>query len=114
MPEVELISLVDVLLAATPAEEGKGNELDPGNPPLSFVPGRVPELLREAALHKLSLLSTIVTKGLCFGLGFENGFCPLGDRVCGEGITTAKGALVVYDEKDEPADGTVLDEDVLV
>ena len=64
----------------------------------------VHELL-DAALHRLSLLSTIVTKGLCLGLGLENGFWALGERVNGDGMLTASGALVVYEENADPRAG---------
>jgi len=52
---------------------------------------------RDAALHRLSLLSTMLTNGLTFGLGFENGLLALGDRGDG-GIITAGGALDANDD----------------
>ena len=61
--------------------------------------------LLDAALHRLSLLSTMVTKGLCLGLGLENGFWALGESVKGDGMLTASGALVVYEESADPRAG---------
>jgi hypothetical protein len=55
-----------------------------------------PEPDREAALHRLSLLSTMLTNGLTLGLGLEKGLLFVrGDS----GMSTAGGAL---DANEEP------------
>ena len=53
---------------------------------------------RDAAFHRLSLLSTMLTNGFTLGLGFENGLLALGDRGDG-GIITAGGALDANDDR---------------
>ena len=67
--------------------------------------------------HKTSLLSTIVTKGLCAGLGEEKGLVPLGDFeedpgrapngnpviLKGEGNANAGRFLLADNDKSVPA-----------
>jgi hypothetical protein len=89
-----LCSSTVILAFSSDLDGGKGKLLRflSADSPLLVV---VSELLRDAELHKLSLLSTMLTKGLCLGLGLEKGFWVLGDKSKGEGIVTANGAFVV-------------------